>query len=214
MSLSFAKLAAVKAADSLHAPSTSYWHLLHCCLLVLRKHTQGKKTTGMIPVSLTNEFLNIQKKMPIVMGAVLLNCNCAAAPVGRVVYLALIHLCQTLLCSKSPGGDRGTGSSPQNIKTIQQNRKSYEQSLLFRHLTNMQLHSLLTPAYGFKSWSSNHWFGAIKLMNISFALLIKMIFLFRMRTWINKSLAGASPPVCSTSLAGLKEPVVDQDRKV
>lgn len=87
----------------LTVPSIFCWHLLHCYLLLLRKPRQQFRY---IAASLTNEFLNIQKKMPIVMGAVLLNWNNSVllgSAWGRVVCPALIHLSRAPVCSHSPG---------------------------------------------------------------------------------------------------------------
>lgn len=78
MPLGFVKLAAVKAANTLQDRAHCLPYVLLTPitpLFISAPKTQTSKQFRYSPVSLTNGFLNTQKEMPIVMGAVLLNWN-------------------------------------------------------------------------------------------------------------------------------------------
>lgn len=78
MSHSFVKLEAVKAANMLQDRLQCLLNALLTTITLLFISEDPDMTHnqfGNIPVSLTNVFLNIQRKMQIVMGAVLLDWN-------------------------------------------------------------------------------------------------------------------------------------------
>lgn len=77
MSYSFVKLAAVKAADMLQDRLQCQLNALltTITLFISEGPDMTRNQFGNIPVSMTNVFLNIQRKMQIVIGAVLLDWN-------------------------------------------------------------------------------------------------------------------------------------------
>lgn len=77
MSYSFVKLAAVKAANMLQDRLQCQLNALltTITLFISEDPDMTHNQFGNIPVSMTNVFLNIQRKMQIVIGAVLLDWN-------------------------------------------------------------------------------------------------------------------------------------------